>query len=145
MVSSLLAAAGEFPNATSEIYLIQLGGSVADADELAMAFTGRHAEFFWLVQPIWDDPADDHAHIGWGRRSAELLAARSTAGNYVNEQYEFGSAGVASAYGAAKHARLAELKARYDPSNLFRLNQNIRPLSVAAAATSNGSQTGTAR
>ena len=132
--ASLMAAAQGIPSAASEIYLLQLGGAVADLDNSAAAFTGRHAEFFWLVQPIWDDAGDDQTNISWGRHAAELLAARSALGNYVNEQSELGGAGIESAYGVAKYARLAEIKARYDPSNVFRLNQNIRPQSIEARA-----------
>ena len=92
-----------------------------------MAFTGRDAEYFWLAQAIWDHRDADEVSVAWVRRVAELLYACSSAGNYVNEQSEFGRGGVAAAYGAAKYRRLAELKRHYDPSNLFRLNQNIAP------------------
>jgi FAD/FMN-containing dehydrogenase len=51
----------------------------------------------------------------------------SQAGNYVNEQADIGNDIARSAYGADKYARLARLKARFDPTNLFRLNQNIEP------------------
>jgi hypothetical protein len=65
------------------------------------------------------------------RDAAESLGACSSGGNYVNEQSELGRGGVAAAYGARKHQRLSELKRRYDPENLFRLNQNIRPAAAA--------------
>jgi FAD/FMN-containing dehydrogenase len=65
--------------------------------------------------------------IEWGRNSAKNLAAISMQGNYVNEQADFGKDVAFGAYGAEKYNRLAKLKARYDPTNLFRLNQNIEP------------------
>jgi FAD/FMN-containing dehydrogenase len=72
-----------------------------------------------------DHPEDDQKCVAWGRKTAAPLAANSLRGNYVNEQSETGVA--ASAYGEEKYARLAKLKWRYDPTNLFRLNQNIEP------------------
>ena len=126
-VAALATAAADVPGPDSEIYVVQLGGAVADVADEATAFTGRDAEFFWLAQAIWDLREVDDANVAWVRRAAELLTACSSAGNYVNEQSELGRGGVAAAYGAAKHRRLAELKRRYDPDNLFRLNQNIRP------------------
>ncbi len=55
------------------------------------------------------------------------VAAISMQGNYVNEQADFGKDVAIGAYGAEKYTWLAKLKARYDPKNLFRLNQNIEP------------------
>lgn len=115
------------PTPDSELYCIQLGGAVADVDEDATAYSGRNAAFYWIAEPVWDDPRDDARCLAWGRSTAQRLAAMSQAGNYVNEQADFGKDVAYSAYGAAKYERLARLKARFDPSNLFRLNQNIEP------------------
>jgi len=123
IVSSLEAA----PTPDCEIYVLQLGGAVADVPDADTAYTGRDANFYWIVEPVWDDPADDARCMAWGREAAAHLAARSTSGNYVNEQSEVGPDLAFSAYGEQKYARLAALKARFDPDNLFRLNQNIAP------------------
>jgi FAD/FMN-containing dehydrogenase len=64
--------------------------------------------------------------IAWCRQTARRLGEHSLNANYVNEQADTGIA--RSAYGEGKYRRLAELKARYDPTNVFRLNQNIAPL-----------------
>ena len=69
----------------------------------------------------------DEACLAWGRKGARTLAALSMERNYVNEQGEVGNNVARQAYGAEKYRRLAQLKARFDPHNLFRLNQNIRP------------------
>jgi FAD/FMN-containing dehydrogenase len=113
------------PTPDSEIYVIQLGSAVADVAEAETAYTGRAAEFYWIVEPVWDDPALDASCLAWGREVAGRLATHSLAGNYVNEQSDAGIA--AAAYGATKLARLGSLKARFDPTNLFRLNQNVAP------------------
>jgi len=115
------------PTDDSEIYMIQLGGAVSDVAEDATAYSGRSAGFYWLAQPIWDDPSEDAVCLAWGRQYGAALAAQSQAGNYVNEQGETGRDTVMQAYGLAKYARLSKLKARVDPKNLFRLNQNIVP------------------
>jgi FAD/FMN-containing dehydrogenase len=108
-----------------EVYGLQLGGAIGDVAEDATAYSGRAAEFYWISQGVWDDPKDDAKAIAWCRRTADRLAALSLKTNYVNEQADTGVA--RSAYGEAKYRRLANLKWRYDPNNLFRLNQNIEP------------------
>jgi FAD/FMN-containing dehydrogenase len=113
------------PSQHSEIYVIQLGGAIGDIAEEATPYAGRGAGHYWIVEPVWDDRADDERCIAWGRAAAARLAAMSLAGNYVNEQSEVGREVTHGAYGEEKYNRLAKLKHRYDPSNLFRLNQNI--------------------
>ena len=117
----------EGPTDHSEVYAPQLGGAVRDVDEDATAYSGREAGFYWLVEPIWDDPADDTRCLEWGRRHGGRLAALSMDTNYINEQADTGGDFPERAYGSAKYQRLREIKARYDPTNLFRLNANIEP------------------
>ena len=108
-----------------EVYCLALGGAVADINEDATAYSGREASFYWISQGAWDDREDDDAAIGWCRRTASRLMELSMTTNYVNEQADTGVA--RSSYGESKYRRLAQLKARYDPVNVFRLNQNIVP------------------
>jgi hypothetical protein len=115
------------PTADCEIYVLQLGGAVSNVADEVTAYTGRRAGFYWIVEPVWDDPADDARCISWGRETAAQLSSLSMSGNYVNEQSDFGGDTTRKAYGAQKYARLAALKARFDPNNLFRLNQNVLP------------------
>ncbi len=115
------------PTEDAEIYVLQLGGAVSDVDEDATPYNGRAAGFYWIVQSGWDHEADDERIVAWSRMGAARLGEVSMSGNYVNEQAEFGKDVALDAYGEGKYGRLAELKARYDPDNLFRLNQNIEP------------------
>jgi FAD/FMN-containing dehydrogenase len=108
-----------------EIYCLQLGGAVADVDEDATAYSGRAGAFYWISQGVWDRPEDDERAIDWCRRTARRLGELSMSANYVNEQADPGIA--EGAYGDTKYRRLARLKGRYDPMNVFRLNQNIEP------------------
>jgi hypothetical protein len=90
VIEALLAAAASIPNSHTEIYILQLGGAVADVVEEETAFTGRSANFFWVTEAVWDDRADDASCVAWGRGAAASLAAHSITGNYVNEQSELG-------------------------------------------------------
>lgn len=108
-----------------EVYCLQLGGAVCDVDEDATAYSGRAADFYWISQGAWDSLDDDERATTWCRRTAGQLTSLSLKANYVNEQTDTGIA--RGAYGEAKYRRLSQLKRRYDPANLFRLNQNIEP------------------
>ena len=116
----------ETPVPGLEIYCLQLGGAVCDIDEDATAYSGRAGAFYWISQGVWDSPEDDERAIAWCRRTARRLGELSMDVNYVNEQADTGVAH--SAYGESKYRRLAQLKWRYDPMNVFRLNQNIEPI-----------------
>lgn len=115
------------PTADSDIYVIALGGAIGDVDEADTPYSGRAANYYWITAAVWDDPQDDARCIEWGRSSYRSLAAISMQGNYVNEQADSGRDVAFGAYGAEKYARLARIKAKFDPANLFRLNQNIEP------------------
>jgi FAD/FMN-containing dehydrogenase len=124
-IAAMTADLEAAPVPDAHVYVIQLGGAVGDVEESATAYTGRAAGYFWLVDAYWEDPALDAACLAWARAHAARLTAVSMAGNYVNEQ---GDAGIApSSYGAETFARLTALKTAVDPTNLFRLNQNIAP------------------
>ena len=116
----------EMPIPGLEVYCLQLGGAVCDLDEDATAYSGRAGAFYWISQGVWDSPDDDELAIAWCRRTARRLGDLSMSANYVNEQADTGVA--PSAYGETKYRRLAHLKGRYDPMNVFRLNQNIEPM-----------------
>jgi FAD/FMN-containing dehydrogenase len=127
-VSRMTSSIAQAPTPDCEIYVLQLGGAVADVADEATAYTGRMAGYYWIVEPVWDDPADDARCLSWGRETAAYLADLSMSGNYVNEQSDTGDDASLKAYGEEKYARLAALKHRFDPNNLFRLNQNLAPI-----------------
>jgi hypothetical protein len=124
-IDSLCTGAAETPTPDSEIYAIQLGGAICDIGEDETAYSGRSAAFYWIAMPVWDDPVEDARCLAWGRSAARRLADCSSSRNYVNEQSDSGIA--QQAYGVEKYRRLVNVKSRYDPANLFRLNQNILP------------------
>ena len=78
------------------------------------------------VHGRWSDPAKDQECIGWARDLYRATASYATGGAYVNFMMEEGAARVEATYGG-NYARLRQVKAKYDPANLFRVNQNIAP------------------
>ncbi len=103
------------------------GGAIARVADDAMAFTGRDAPFWLGVEAAWDDPSLDGAHREWGRVTMDALTPFTADGHYVNDMVETGDDVARGVYGDAKYDRLVQLKRTYDPDNVFRLNQNIRP------------------
>ena len=93
------------------------------------AYAHRDAPYLVSAVALWVDWTEDPApHVAWARGLSRAVQPWA-AGAYVNFLGEEGEDRVREAYGAAKHARLAAVKAAYDPSNLFRVNHNIEPAS----------------
>jgi len=95
----------------------------------ATAFGNRDAGFLMNYIGLWLDPAEDEANTTWVRNASDAMAPFGTGARYVNFLADEGEAGVRSAYEAETYARLQNLKAQYDPTNFFHLNQNIAPAS----------------
>ncbi|HET7678414.1 MAG TPA: FAD-binding oxidoreductase [Candidatus Limnocylindrales bacterium] len=113
------------------IDLHHMGGAFARVPEMATPFPDRSAAYWLNIYGFWRDPADDPAHIAWIRALAAAMEPFSTGGRYVNflasETAGDRTAQALAVYGPQKLARLVELKRRYDPDNVFRLNHNIPP------------------
>ena len=105
------------------------GGAIGEVDDDASAFSHRGALVDWYSSASWVDPAEDEARMGAARAYGATMEPFAT-GVYVNALSDEGDAGVRRAYPEAKLARLAELKRRYDPGNVFHLNNNIKPASA---------------
>jgi len=125
-IETLVRFHGPSISPSSEIHIHHLGGAVARVPDGATAFGQRGAPYLLNIVARWTDPGTDDAQIAWARDLYAAAEPFSTGGTYVN----FLSAGddrVAAAYGQDKYERLARLKETWDPTNVFRLNQNIRP------------------
>ena len=103
-----------------------LGGKMARIPAESTAFGHRDKPFMLSVIAEWDDPAEDEQHQAWTARFYEALRPHAD-GVYVNFVQNEGEARVRDAYKPATYKRLAAVKAQYDPTNLFRQNQNIKP------------------
>jgi FAD/FMN-containing dehydrogenase len=119
-------AAGALPGPECEVFVAHLGGAMNRVAREATAYAGRDARFVMNVHGRWRDPSDDERVRSWARTIFERAAPFATGGGYVNFLTADESARVASAYGP-NYERLRELKKRFDPENLFRMNLNIPP------------------
>jgi FAD/FMN-containing dehydrogenase len=109
------------------LHLHQLGGAVGRVPSESTAFGNRDAAFAYNIIATSPDPTLNEEQVSWARQMAAALEPFSTGGVYVNFLGDEGEGRVRAAYGASRYDRLVGLKDRYDPGNLFRLNQNIRP------------------
>jgi FAD/FMN-containing dehydrogenase len=133
LLDVLINQVGKLPTAECEIFIGQLGGAAGRVAPDAMAYPHRNANFAMNVHTRWREPADERRSIDWARKLFAEAAPYATGGVYVNFMPEDETDRVSSAYGA-NYARLAALKAKYDPDNLFRLNQNVQPSAQRSAA-----------
>jgi hypothetical protein len=106
--------------------IFQLGGAIARVGDDATAFSGRSAGHTININATTETSAGFDEEREWSRSLWSALAPHHT-GVYVNFLMDEGEDRIRQAYGAAKYERLKELKRKYDPGNVFRLNQNIPP------------------
>lgn len=126
-IETLVEQAGGMRSPFSAIHIHHLEGAVARAGSADTAFTHRDSRYVLNVIGSWMDPAESQAHIGWTRAAWEALRPSAAGAVYVNFLGAEGDDRVKAAYGEETYARLVDLKRRFDPTNLLRLNQNIRP------------------
>jgi FAD/FMN-containing dehydrogenase len=110
--------------------LHHMGGAFGRVAEDATAFPNRAARFWLNIYGFWSDPAHDAARIAWVKEFSDAMRPHAMAGQYVNflgHDDADAHRKALAAYGPAKLERLMELKHRYDPANLFRINHNIPP------------------
>jgi len=103
---------------------------VRRADRGATAFAHRDVEYSFMSLGVCADPGEAEMCVRWAREFWAAMQPHSTGGVYVNylgREADEGPERIKAAYGPETYARLVTLKNKYDPNNLFRLNQNIKP------------------
>jgi FAD/FMN-containing dehydrogenase len=126
LLETLVAASGRMPSPHCEIFIAHLGGAASRVPADATAYAHRSHNVTMNVHGRWEDPADDDACIAWSRELFKAATPYSTGSVYVNFMTDDEQNRVQAAYGSG-YARLAAVKKRYDPANLFRMNQNVKP------------------
>jgi FAD/FMN-containing dehydrogenase len=125
-IDTLVEHAAGITSDLSVVMVSPLGGAVARVPEDATAFGPRTTVADWAVDSVWRDPADSERHVRWTDDFAAALAPHSS-GAYVNELSGDDGDLVRAAYPGATWRRLVELKAVWDPDNVFRANRNVTP------------------
>lgn len=123
----LCDAIAKLPSDECEAFVGNLGGAVNRVAAADTAYPHRDVEFVINLHTRWREASDDQRCIGWARGLFDALAPHATGGVYVNFMPEDETQRVAAGAYGPNYARLSALKAKYDPTNLFSLNQNIAP------------------
>ncbi len=125
-IETVIDYAGKIPSAQTEIFIGLLGGQISRFAADATAYGQREAQFVLNVHARWESAAEDKGCVAWAREFFTATAPYATGGVYINFLTEEEVNRIAAAYGPG-YQRVVKLKNKYDPTNLFRLNQNIKP------------------
>jgi FAD/FMN-containing dehydrogenase len=125
LIERLCELHGQAPGPQCEIHLHQMGGAIARVDQADTAFAERSMPYVLNAATAWHDPDEAESHRTWARAVIAAAEEASTGRAYVNFLGDVNAA--RTAYGGETYARLVALKDRYDPTNVFRRNQNIEP------------------
>jgi FAD/FMN-containing dehydrogenase len=127
-IDTLVEHASALTSPKSYCIVFQLGGALSRVGEGETAFSQREAAHNVNINAVWteEDPEAER-HIAWARDFFDAMQPHARGRVYLNFLGEEGADRVRQAYGAGSYERLVELKRTYDPTNFFRLNQNIEP------------------
>jgi FAD/FMN-containing dehydrogenase len=124
--ATVLDFAAKMPTGECEVFLPHMEGAPSRVAEDATAYSHRKTPFIFNIHTRWRDAADDEKCLAWARDFHKAMEPFAR-GVYVNFITEADAGRVKDAYTPAVYERLVEVKRRYDPENLFSMNQNIKP------------------
>jgi FAD/FMN-containing dehydrogenase len=125
-IDSIVEYAGKLPSPHSEIFIGTIGGQTTRVAADAMAYSSRDAKYVMNVHGRWETAAEDEKGKAWAREFFAKSQPFASKGAYINFLTEEEGGRIEFAYGDT-YKRLVEIKTKYDPKNLFRMNQNIKP------------------
>ncbi|MEA2424996.1 MAG: hypothetical protein QOH13_1406 [Thermoleophilaceae bacterium] len=125
-IDRFVERAAAIPSPLTAFVILGLGGAISRVGENDTALSGRNAPFNMHLNGIWEADADDEANIAWVRETTTAFQPYAIPGMALNFTTEISNADLEDSFGD-KLTRLRKLKSTYDPTNLFRLNQNIPP------------------
>ena len=114
------------PTVSSAVHIYPTSGAARRVGNDDTAYFHRNARYVHVIAAMYPDPADTEKNVAWVRDYWSALHPLSLGGAYVNFLMEEGEERIKATYGA-NYARLAQTKTKYDPANLFHLNQNVAP------------------
>jgi FAD/FMN-containing dehydrogenase len=121
----------EQPAGPTQLFIVPWGGEVARVTQETSPLADRDAGFIVHPLVLWDDPADDERNMAWGRAFRRDLKPYATGGAYLNFLGDVGRERLSAAFGPSE-GRLAQVKAAWDPRNVFSGNQSLQPIAAAA-------------
>ena len=130
-IKVVVEAVHTLPSPECEVFIAHVGGAMARVPAHATAWPNRDAHFIMNVHTRWREKGQDATCIAWTRQLFDVTARFASGSVYVNFMPDDEKDRVEKAYGT-NYRRLSEIKHRYDPENLFRMNQNIQPTSGRA-------------
>ncbi|MGQ0669697.1 MAG: FAD-binding oxidoreductase [Actinomycetota bacterium] len=116
----------DVPAVNSTVHIYPINGACQRVASDATAFAYRDANFATVIAGMWPDPARNEANIKWVRDYYDATAPHSEEGGYINFMAEDDQDRIKANY-KGNYERLVDVKRKYDPDNLFHLNQNVRP------------------
>ena len=126
VIETVMRFLPQMPSRASGVGLQQMHGVASRVAPSATAFAHRGEQYDFLILSQWSDPADTESNLEWTEALFEAMQPHMEGSVYVNNLCEEGQGRVRAAYGD-NYARLTALKTSYDPDNLFRVNQNVKP------------------
>jgi FAD/FMN-containing dehydrogenase len=127
-IAAHVAHGPKVPVVNSTMHIYPINGAANRVPAAATAFAYRDARFATVIAGMWPDPADNAKNVAWVKGYYEAIAPHSARGGYVNFMADDDQGRIRDNY-RGNYERLASIKKKYDPTNLFRLNQNIAPAS----------------
>ncbi|HEU4387721.1 MAG TPA: FAD-binding oxidoreductase [Blastocatellia bacterium] len=127
VIDVVIDYAGKLPSPHCEIFVGTIGGQTTRVASDAMAYSSRDANYVMNVHGRWESAAEDERGIAWAREFFARSKPFASSGAYINFMTGDETDRVEFAYGAT-YDRLVSLKKKYDPTNVFRMNQNIKPV-----------------
>ena len=126
VIASIVEHCESSPTEQTQVVIEHMHGLASRVDVSETAFGLRRVQYSINIMPAWDRPELAQKCIDWAREFASAMRAFGASDSYVNCLGDEGEAAVRASYGA-NYERLSRLKAKYDPENVFRFNQNILP------------------
>ena len=126
IIAAHLEHGPKVPVVNSTVHIYPINGAVHRVASDQTAFAHRDANFATVIAGMWPDPADNEANTAWVRDYYTATAPLSEEGGYINFMAGDDQERIKANYGG-NYDRLVEVKRTYDPDNLFRVNQNIKP------------------
>ena len=125
-IDTIVEYAGKLPSPQCEIFIGTIGGQTTRVAPDAMAYSNRDANYVLNFHGRWELADDDERCIAWAREFFARSKPFASGGAYINFLTQEETDRIRFAYGAS-YKRLVEIKRKYDPTNHFRMNQNIKP------------------